>query len=54
VKQQMQAMMAQQSGGEGGIMGPIQELIKDISPSELKLIEANRDRIVEIYEGLRK
>jgi hypothetical protein len=52
VKQQMQAMMAQQSGGEAGIMGPIQELIKDLSPSELKLIEANKDRIVKVYDGL--
>ena len=54
VKQQIQAMMAQQGGGQTAFMAPMQELIKDISPSEMKLIEANLDRIVEVYQGLRK
>jgi hypothetical protein len=54
VKKQMQSMMAQQSGGTAGLMAPMQDLVKEISPSEMKLIEANKDRIVEVYKGLRK
>jgi hypothetical protein len=53
VKKQMQSMMAQQSGKQAGMMAPMQDLVKDLSPSELKLLEANKDRIVKIYEGLR-
>ena len=33
---------------------PRQELIEDLSPSELKVIESNKDRIVAVYQGLRK
>jgi hypothetical protein len=54
VKQQMQSMMAQQGGGQTGLMGPMQNLVKDLSPAELKLLEANKDRIVKVYRGLRE
>jgi hypothetical protein len=54
VKKQMQSMMAQQSGGQAGMMAPMQDLIKDLSPTELKLLETNKDRIVKVYRGLRK
>jgi hypothetical protein len=60
VKQQMKSMMAQQGGGETGLggqagfMGPIQDLVKDLSPSELKVLESNKERIVKVYRGLRK
>ena len=54
VKKQMQSMMAQQGGGEAGLMGPMHDLVKDLSPSELKLLEANKDRIAKVYQELRK
>ncbi|MEJ2640520.1 MAG: hypothetical protein P8010_13180 [Desulfosarcinaceae bacterium] len=54
VKQQMQSMTAQHSGQEDGLMGPMQNLVKDLSPSELEVLEANKDRIVKVYQGLRK
>jgi hypothetical protein len=54
VKQQMTSMMAQQGGGEAGLMGPLNDLVKDLSPSELKLLEANKDRIAKVYRGLRQ
>jgi hypothetical protein len=54
VKKQMQSMMDQQGGGEAGIMEPMQNLVKDLSPSELKLLEANKNRIVKVYRQLRK
>ena len=53
VKQQMKSMMAQQ-GGAAGYMGQMQELVKDLSPSELKLLESNKDKIIKVYRGLRK
>jgi hypothetical protein len=53
VKKQMQSMMAQQGGGKAEFMAPMQDLVKEISPAEMKLIEANKDRIVKVYQGLR-
>lgn len=53
VKQQMQSMTAQQGGQADGFMGPMQDLVKDLSPSELKVLEANKDRIVKVYRELR-
>jgi hypothetical protein len=54
VKKQMQSMMAQQGGGKAALMGPMHELVKDLSPSELELLEANKDRIAKVYRELRK
>lgn len=54
VKNQMVAMMEQQAGGQGSFMGQMEEVVKDLSPSELKLLEDNKDRIVNVYKGLRK
>lgn len=60
VKKQMLTMMEQQSGGktgsggETGFMGQMEDVVKDLSPSELKLLEANKDRIMKVYRGLRQ
>jgi hypothetical protein len=60
VKKQMLTMMEQQgggntgSGGNTGFMGQMEDVVKDLSPSELKLLEANKDRIIKVYKGLRK
>lgn len=53
VKQQMKSMMAQQ-GAQAGYMGQMEELVKDLSPSELKLLESNKDKIIKVYRGLRQ
>ena len=60
VKKQMVTLMEQQiggvtdAGGKTGFMGQMEDVVKGLSPSELKLIDANKDRIIQVYRGLRQ
>ncbi|MDJ0784713.1 MAG: hypothetical protein QNJ22_22305 [Desulfosarcinaceae bacterium] len=51
-KQQMLAMMDQQSGGPGALMARLDAVTKELTPSELKLLEANKERIITVYRGI--